>query len=554
MEEMVSLLTRRTPRPITLVVMDGVGYREDKEGNAVANALTPNLDWMLRNCRNTLLRAHGTAVGLPTDDEMGNSEVGHNALGAGRLYPQGARLVNEALSSGRLFEGRSWQRLVHYCREHNGTMHFIGLLSDGFVHSHISHLETMLERLARVEKLPRARVHILLDGRDVGETSALKYVDQLENLLQKLNQETGVDYRIASGGGRMKITMDRYEADWGMVERGWKTHVAGEGRQFASARDAIDTYREEHQGIIDQDLPPFVIADGSGPVGPIRDGDAVVFFNFRGDRALEISRAFEDEDFPFFERTPHPEVAYAGMMEYDTEANVPKQYLVEPPHIENTVGEYLSLHHLRQMAISETQKYGHVTYFWNGNRSGKIDAKCEEYIEIASDRVPFELRPWMKAAEITDRTVEAILSRQFDFIRLNYPNGDMVGHTGVYQSAVIAMETVDLCLGRLMAATAKMGGILLVTADHGNAEEMYELDKKGQVKRHPDGRPKAKTAHTLNPVWFIVYDPSGEDCIRFNADVKSPGLTNVAPTLLQLFGVKPPEIYDPPLLVFKKEC
>ncbi len=556
MKGMVSLLTHRTPRPITIAIMDGVGYREDKLGNAVASAYTPNLDWLLANCRHRLLRAHGTAVGLPSDHDMGNSEVGHNALGAGRFYPQGARLVNEAIESGRIFEGRAWPRLVRYCFEHNGTMHFIGLLSDGDIHSHIKHLEAMLEHLAFKDKLPRARVHILLDGRDVGETSALEYVNRLETFLQKLREQARVDYRIASGGGRMKITMDRYEANWDMVALGWKTHVAGEGRKFPSAEAAVKTYRQEQPGTIDQDLPPFVIADESGnPVGPIRDGDSVVYFNFRGDRAIEISRAFEDENFPYFDRVPRPKTAYAGMMEYDTEAHIPQNYLVEPPHIEHTVGEYLSIHNMRQMAISETQKFGHVTYFWNGNRSGKIDDRLEEYIEVPSDRVPFEERPWMKAAEITDKTIEAILSGSCDFIRLNYPNGDMVGHTGVYQAAQIAVEAVDLCLGRLMEATRKAGGILIVTADHGNAEEMFEVDKKTKTpKLYPDGKIRAKTAHTLNPVWFIVYDPTGNDCIEFNPEIKEPGLTNVASTVMQLLGLEPPEIYDPPLLLFREQC
>jgi 2,3-bisphosphoglycerate-independent phosphoglycerate mutase len=556
MKGMASLLTHRSPRPITLAIMDGIGYREDTMGNAVASAHTPNLDWLLSNCHFRLLRAHGMAVGLPSDEDMGNSEVGHNALGSGRFYPQGARLVNQAIETGKVFEGRAWRRIVRYCFEHNGTMHFLGLLSDGDVHSHIKHLEAMLAHLAFNDKLPRVRVHILLDGRDVGETSALKYVSRLEAILQSLRERSHFDYCVASGGGRMKITMDRYGADWRMVELGWKTHVAGQGRKFPSAEAAIMTYREENPGIIDQDLPPFIIADNSGePAGPIRDGDGVIFFNFRGDRAIEISRAFDDEDFPFFERAPCPRVAYAGMMEYDTELHVPHNYLVEPPHIEHTVGEYLSLNHKRQMAISETQKYGHVTYFWNGNRSGKLDNKLEEYTEIQSDRVPFEERPWMKAADITDKTVEEIMSKRFDFIRLNYPNGDMVGHTGIYQAAQIAVETVDLCLGRLIEATRKAGGILIVTADHGNAEEMFEIDPKTKAPKHyPDGSIRAKTSHTLNPVWFIVYDPTDSDCIVFNPEIKNPGLTNVAATVMQLMGLKPPKIYDPPLLLFKQEC
>ncbi len=547
------VLKSRRPRPLVIVIMDGIGYNERTEGNAVAQATTVHLDRLLAHCPHTLLKAHGTAVGLPSDKDMGNSEVGHNAIGAGRVYAQGARLVGEAIASGRLFDGRTWRHLVEYCKQHQGTLHFIGLFSDGNVHSHIDHLRAMLKRAAEVEGIKRARIHILLDGRDVGETSALDYIDPFEAFLAEINTTYGTDYRIASGGGRMTITMDRYEADWDMVARGWKTHVAGEGRRFRSAREAVETYRREIPGIIDQDLPPFVIADDQGPVGPIRDGDSVIFFNFRGDRAIEISRAFEEEAFEPFERVPRPKVAYAGMMEYDGDLHIPKSYLVEPPHIENTMGELLCRQGIRQMAISETQKFGHVTYFWNGNRSGKFDDKLEEYIEIPSDNLPFEQRPWMKAAQITDRVIEGIGSGRFDLIRLNYANGDMVGHTGVLQAAEMAVETVDLCLGRLVESVSKAGGILFITADHGNADEMYELDKKtGEVKRNAQGVPKAKTSHTLNPVWFIVCDPSGEVKLRFNPEVASASLTNIAATCFQTLGFEPPDFYDPPLLLFKE--
>jgi 2,3-bisphosphoglycerate-independent phosphoglycerate mutase len=532
--------------------MDGIGFREDAEGNAVANAYTPHLDWLLAHCPWTLLRAHGTAVGLPSDEDMGNSEVGHNAFGAGRFYPQGARLVNEALEAGRIFESRAWQHLVRFCRDHGGSLHFIGLFSDGNVHSHLDHLKLMIRRAALEEKLPRVRVHILLDGRDVGETSALDYVVPFEAFLKEINEQAGVDYRIAGGGGRMKVTMDRYEADWGMVALGWKTHVAGQGRTFPSAEQAIRTYREEKPGVIDQDLPAFVVADAEGPVGPIRDGDSVIYFNYRGDRAIEICKAFEEESFDKFERIPRPKVAFAGMMEYDTEAHIPQNYLVEPPCIEHTMGEFLCRRGIRQMAVSETQKFGHVTYFWNGNRSGKFDDALEEYIEVPSDRVPFEERPWMKSAEITDRVIEAMRSGKFDFIRLNYPNGDMVGHTGVYQAARIAVQCVDLSLGRLLPVVRETGGILVVTADHGNAEEMFEHDKKtGKAKVDSEGRHKAKTAHTLNPVWFIIYDPKAGSTLRINPDIKVPGLTNVASTCFQLLGLDPPDLYDPSLLLIE---
>ena len=541
-------------RPLTIVIMDGIGYSRFTEGNAVASAYTPHLDKLLENCPYTLLKAHGTAVGLPSDSDMGNSEVGHNAIGAGRVYAQGARLVNEAIKSGRIFRSKGWQRLIQYCKENSGVLHFIGLFSDGNVHSHIDHLKAMLKHAAEVDGIPRARIHILLDGRDVEETSALDYVIPFEDFLKSVNTRYHVDYRIASGGGRMVITMDRYEANWDMVARGWQTHVAGNARPFASAREAIETYRRENPGIIDQDLPPFVIVDSKGePVGPIRDGDSVIFFNFRGDRAIEISRAFEEPDFDRFERVPYPKVAYAGMMEYDGDLHIPKTFLVEPPRIENTMGELLCQRGVRQLAISETQKFGHVTYFWNGNRSDKFDPSLEEYIEIPSDIVPFEQKPWMKAAEITDRVIAEMESGRYDFIRLNYPNGDMVGHTGIYQAAIIAVEAVDLCIGRLLRAVRDTGGILLITADHGNAEEMFERDKKtGEVKRDSNGVPKPKTSHTLNPVWFIVCDPLGRVRVRFNEQIKTPGLTNIAATCFQLLGFEPPEFYDPPLLIFEE--
>ncbi|MGV8074607.1 MAG: 2,3-bisphosphoglycerate-independent phosphoglycerate mutase [Syntrophobacteraceae bacterium] len=552
MQRNIDILTDRKPRPLLVVVMDGIGYRREKLGNAVAEAYTPHLDWLLENCPHTLLKAHGTAVGLPSDEDMGNSEVGHNAIGAGRYYPQGALLVNKAIESGSLFQGKTWSSLVQFCLDNSGTLHFLGLFSDGNVHSHIDHLKTMIRHAVFQNKVAKIRIHILLDGRDVGETSALDYVLPFEEFLRGINKEAGADCRIASGGGRMKITMDRYEADWSMVALGWKTHVASEGRTFASAKDAIETYRREIPGVIDQDLPPFVVADANGPLGPIRDGDSVIYYNFRGDRAIEISRAFEEKNFNKFERKPNPEAAYAGMMEYDTDLHIPKSFLVEPPCIEKTMGELLCERGLRQMAVSETQKFGHTTYFWNGNRSGKFSEELEEYLEITSDIVPFEQRPWMKAADITDSIIDAIHSNRFDMIRTNYPNGDMVGHTGIFQATRIAVEAVDLSIGRLLPVVEKAGGIMLITADHGNAEEMFELDKKtGRVKSHASGQPKAKTSHTLNPVRFIVYDPTGNGSIQFNPDVKDAKLTNIAATCFQLLGFDPPEIYDPPLLVFK---
>ncbi|RLB47204.1 MAG: 2,3-bisphosphoglycerate-independent phosphoglycerate mutase [Deltaproteobacteria bacterium] len=535
------------PGPVVWVVMDGVGNGPGDAGDAVHLSRTPTLDWLGENALTTQLVAHGKAVGLPDDGDMGNSEVGHNALGAGRVFDQGAKRVNAALASGELYEGAVWKGLTGRVRESGEPMHFIGLLSDGNVHSHIDHLFQMIRR-CHDEDVAAVRVHVLLDGRDVPDGSATAYVDQLEGLLADLCAE-GRDYRIASGGGRMKVTMDRYEAEWSMVERGWQLHVRGEGRGFPSAAQAIQTFRDEDKKATDQNLPGFVVVDGEGKaVGPIRDGAAVVFFNFRGDRAIEITKAFEDEAFPAFDRGPRPDVLYAGMMQYDGDLLLPKQYLVDPPAIDRTLGEFLVHNGVTQLATSETQKFGHVTYFWNGNRSGYFDEKMERYVEIKSDVLPFEERPWMKAAEITDVVVDALTNGRERHIRLNYANGDMVGHTGALDAAVLAVESVDLCLGRLVPLVRELGGALIVTADHGNADEMFLRDKKsGEALRGADGVPLPKTSHTLSPVPLHIYAPTAPS-LALNSDVKRPGISNLASTCLALLGLSAPEDYDASLI------
>lgn len=521
--------------PVVLVIMDGVGIGKQDETDGVHMAFTPALDGLFKEPLFAKLRAHGTAVGLPSDEDMGNSEVGHNALGAGRVFAQGAKLVNAAIESGALFSGAAWKSVVEQARE-GGTVHFIGLLSDGNVHSHIDQLFGLLDRCGQ-EGVQNVRVHPLLDGRDVGEKSALNYIEPLENKLAELSAG-GRDYRIASGGGRMVTTMDRYGANWSVVERGWKAHVLGEGRGFSSAAEAIHTYYDEDPNITDQYLDSFVIVKDGEPVGRIQDGDAVIFFNFRGDRAIEISRAFEEETFTEFDRVRRPEVFYAGMMQYDGDAMIPKNFLVEPPAIDRTIGQYLCSMGVTSYAISETQKFGHVTYFWNGNNSGYIDEKLEKYVEIPSDRITFDLRPWMKAAEITDAVVEAVESGKYKFIRMNYANGDMVGHTGIEPAVRIAVECVDLALRRIVPAVQEMKGVLVITADHGNADCMF-TEKKG--KREP------MVAHTLNPVPFIVKDFSGANPLALR-EVASPGLSNVAATLLNLLGFEKPEGYDDSLI------
>jgi len=424
-------------------------------------------------------------------------------------------------------------------RESGEPLHFIGLLSDGNVHSHIDHLLALLDQAAR-EGVARQRVHVLTDGRDVDGRSALRYLDTLEAKLAAL-RESGCDARIASGGGRMLVTMDRYGADWPMVERGWDLHVRGQGPRFRSAAAAVQA-GYENPDIDDQHLPGFVVVDDQGaPLGPIRDGASVVLFNFRGDRAIELTQAFELDDFDGFDRSPRPKVRFAGMMQYDGDLDLPRRFLVAPPVIRDTMGELLARAGRRQLAIAETYKFGHVTYFWNGNRSEPFDPALERYVEVASELDPLEQRPWLKCAEVSDRLIAELRGpERFDFVRLNYANGDMVGHTGDLRATILAVEAVDLCLGRLVTLTRKLQGVLLVTADHGNADQMF--DGKGEQRR-------VRTAHSLNPVPLAIYDPreaAGGPALALPS--RPAGLANLAATALNLLGFAAPEAYEPSLL------
>lgn len=527
--------------PVLLIIMDGIGIGPENQTNAVYLAETPNLDRLFQSRLYTEIRAHGTAVGLPSDEDMGNSEVGHNALGAGRVFDQGARLVNRAIRTGRIFETDLWQSISSRGTG-GGTVHFIGLLSDGNVHSHIDQLYALIDRCTE-QGLPKVRVHALLDGRDVGERSALDYIVPTQDKLKTISETRGLDYCIASGGGRMNVTMDRYNADWNIVRRGWEAHVQGKGRAFRTAEEAVETYYAEDPEITDQYMDAFVIVTGDGePVGRIQDGDAVIFFNFRGDRAIEISRVFTETDFSEFERGPLPDILYAGMMEYDGDAHIPPNYLVMPPDIERTVSEYLCAEGITSFAISETQKFGHVTYFWNGNRSGYIDPVLETYIEIPSDKIEFDKAPKMKAVEIKEKTIELLRSGKYRFGRLNFANGDMVGHTGDMEAAIVAVETVDQCVGELLDVIKDLEGIGVVTADHGNADVMFSLDK--------DGNKNIRTAHSLNPVPFAIFD-AGYNGSYEMADIENPGLSNVAATLLNLLGFEKVEDYDPSLIRYE---
>ena len=510
---------------IAIAVLDGVGIGKKDKGDMVEAAYMPTYKDMIKNSFATPIAAHGTAVGLASDDDMGNSEVGHNALGSGQIISQGAKLVDEAISSKKIYETDTWKGLVENCKKNNSKFHFIGLLSDGNVHSNISHLMDLIKN-AKSAGVKKCFVHALLDGRDVPSKSALKYVEMIENFFKEVNDDN-FHACIASGGGRMVITMDRYKADWEMVKRGYDTHVHGIGKNFKSAKDAIDTYYNEGCDS-DQYLPTFVIADGDKPVGKIEDNDSVVLYNFRGDRAIEISMAFDDDDFPYFDRGKRPNVMFAGMLEYDGDLKIPKKYLVNPPQITNTLTDFMVKNKLYEYAVSETQKYGHVTYFWNGNRSGKVSEEYETYKEIASDNCPFDQRPWMKAGEITDAMIEAIRDKKYSFIRCNFPNGDMVGHTGSLDATRVALECVDLELARLREECKKNNVLLLVVADHGNSDQMYDYKKTDQIR----------TAHSLNPVWFIIDEDKNN--FKLNGNDEKFGLANVAATIVTLMGYEAP--------------
>ena len=540
-------------RKVLLVVMDGVGCIANDFGNAVNYAKTPNLDYLRSNAIFTTLLAHGTSVGLPSDDDIGNSEVGHNALGAGRVFAQGAKLVQNSIESKQIYDGTIWKKLISNVVDNNSTLHFIGLLSDGNVHSHENHLYSMIEEALK-ENVRSIRIHPLLDGRDVGETSAEIYVKRLKDKLKDFSArfpEVCID--VGSGGGRMVTTMDRYEADWSVVKAGWDAHVRGEAQfKFKTLSEMLSCFRTKD--FKDQYFPAFVMVDDRGVArGRIKDKDSVIFFNFRGDRAIEISRAFTEKDFSGFDRGNFPDVLYAGMMQYDGDLKIPPMYLVDPPKITDSLGEYMCQLGVRQFACSETQKYGHVTYFWNGNRSGKFDENLETYMEVPSDKVKFNERPCMKAQEITDLTVKAIRESSFDFARINYPNGDMVGHTGDFGASVVGIEAVDKMIGILMKECSQNGVILVVTADHGNSDEMFDAKEKDWPDwKNSIDKIKPKTSHTKNPVPFYIYDSGAEKSeFELNQKVKQGTLANIANTVLTLMDLGSRDLYMDSLIVKK---
>ena len=500
--------------PTTLIIMDGFGLRHETEGNAVAAAATPRLEQFFQEFAHTELSASGLDVGLPAG-QMGNSEVGHTNIGAGRVVFQDLPRISKAIDDGSFFENPAYVRAMDACREHDSSLHLMGLLSDGGVHSHLEHLFALM-KLARDRGLEKVYIHAFLDGRDVSPTSGADFVARTVEKCREL----GVG-KIATVMGRF-YAMDR-DKRWDRVEAAYDAMVYGEGAAInpvpvAAVKDAYAN------GVTDEFVEP-VICD---PDGTISDHDSVIFFNFRPDRAREITRAFVDPDFSGFTRQYFP-VTFVCTTEYD--ATMPNVEVAYPRlSVQNGLGEYLSSMGLTQLRIAETEKYAHVTFFFNGGVETQFPG--EDRVLVPSPKVAtYDLQPEMSADEVADKCVERIESGAYDVIILNFANCDMVGHTGVFDAAVRAVETVDTCVGRVVDATMKMGGIAMITADHGNAEVMTQ----------PDGSPM--TAHTTNPVPFILCGAGTE--------LRKGRLADIAPTILDVMGLAVPEEMDGQTLIVK---
>lgn len=513
----------RNKDKVILVVMDGVGYSAQKEFNAVEKT-----QLYFRGNLNTLINASGEWVGLSKGD-MGNSEVGHNTMGAGKIYKQGSALVDQNFNNGNIFNGSVWNLLINNVIKNNSTFHLVGLLSDGGVHSNIEHLKLMLKNL-HVNKVKKVRLHILLDGRDVEPQSALNYINEIENYILNLNE---ANYLIASGGGRMKMLMDRYNADLEMVKLGYETIVNGKGKQFGSAKDAINFARSKNATIIDQDIEPFIIAKNNQPVGIVEEHDSMLLFNFRADRAIEFSEIFSGKNEKY--GIPKvPEIIYAGMLEYDSDNHIPVNYLAQPPEIENTLEEFLVKKGKSTYSISETQKFGHITKYFNGNHVNKFNEELQTFVEISSLEIPFEQQPQMMAVEIKNNLINAIKSNKYDFLRCNLANGDMIGHTGNYEIVCKALEVVKKCVEEIIEVANEFEYNLIVLADHGNSEEMATLK---------NGKWIAKTSHTTNKVPLNIFTNK-----PFSLKQGEFGLANIAKTITDLMCLEGESIWEESVL------
>jgi 2,3-bisphosphoglycerate-independent phosphoglycerate mutase len=535
----------RDHRPVLLIVMDGWGLGSGGAEDAVAQADTPNFDRLWRDYPHTRLLTHGPYVGLASAHDLGGSEVGHLTMGAGKILDQGPTRIGKAIADGSFFRSKALCTVIKNCLDHGSTLHLLGLLSDGNVHSHIDHILALIQHADR-QGIARLRMHALLDGRDVGIQTAQIYVARLEDAFARINAKQGRDYRFASGGGREAVTMDR-DHNWNKVQQGWELHVHGIGaHRFSSMMEAIDHFRAVTPGLVDQDMPGFVIVDADGQaVGPIQDGDGVINVNFRGDRAIEITEAFCLDDFDGFDRGRRPQVCYAGMMVYDEDRNLPQLQIMGPTKVSEPFGKRILELGIRQFRLTETQKFPHVTFFFNGGYREPLDASMEDYILIPSDKgVSFADYPRMQADRIAVKAAELIASGRYGFGLINLANADMVGHCGQMGPAIQAVEAVDAAIGRIVEALQAAGGSAIITADHGNVEVMRVETKQGD---------EPSTKHSLNPVPCILFDAAPERpyALRQPSGGKDPerepGLSNIAATLFIMLGLKPPQDINPSL-------
>jgi len=530
--------------PLLNIVLDGWGIGKQDEGDAIFNAKTPTYDRLVTSYANTKVFTHGHYVGLPSATDIGGSEVGHMTMGAGRIIPQGPTRIAKMLDDGTFFQGEAIRKLVGNCIESDGSMHLIGLLSDGNVHSHISHFEAIIRHCSAVG-VKRLFVHALLDGRDVPYQSALDYIDSLESLLRNEEKKKADRvYAIASGGGREVLTMDR-DKNWDKVKLGWNVHVNGtHGTTVTSVADHVKADREKYPNIVDQDISPFVVARDGKPIGPVKDGDSMIFMNFRGDRASQFAQAIEVEGFSEFDVGNRPKILFAGMTVYDEDTNLPKMRLVGTPAVKDPFGKRILEQGLRQFRLTETQKFAHVTFFYNGGYREPLDVEKETYHLIPSDKIQsFAEKPEMKAKEIADQAIHFLDKGEYQFGLINFANADMVGHTGDYPAVIQAVEAVDKALGRIVSTLEQMGGLAIITADHGNADEMITANPKTRIM-------EPSTRHSINPVPFILVDPQygRKTLYKLKENEDGPNtLANLMATNFVLLGQEPPEGIEAPV-------
>lgn len=511
----------RDQRAVVLVVLDGWGVNPRKEGNAILKATTPYMDSLAERYPSTTISISGLDVGLP-EGQMGNSEVGHMHLGSGRVVYQDLTLIHRAIDDGSFFSNPVLLEGPRAARKAGGRLHLMGLLGDGGVHSHQHHLEALIE-LGCKEKVDSIFLHLFLDGRDTPPTSAEQFIQQLE-----ANIKTRPSVRIATLSGRY-YAMDR-DKRWERTEKAYSALTEGAGVQATSALEAIHkSYKDE---VTDEFVLPALI-QGSFPEAIVRDGDAVVFFNFRADRARQLTRAFTEEGFQEFPRKRRIALAsFVTMTEYDKTFKLPVAF--PPRELTNILGEVVSRSGIRQLRIAETEKYAHVTYFFNGGQERKFPLEDRILIPSAKEVPTYDLKPEMKAPEITARLVQAIRERRYGLVILNYANADMVGHTGNFDATVRACEAVDRCIGQVVKVLQEENGRVIITADHGNAEQMIDYET-GNIH----------TAHTSNPVPLILVDEE----LR-SSRLRSGTAIDVAPTILGLFGIsQPTEMTGRPLII-----